>query len=655
MHFPIRSRGMRHLSGIVVAIIAAALLVPSPAAAAASTSTALTLGTPSLSARPGENVTLRMRFDAVPMSEDYRVFVHFVNSNGAIAFGGDHYSPQAPTTWNGSVSYDQTVAIPSTAADGQYTIRVGLFQDHSPWDRATLLPGDGVTVDDELRYIVGTLTIGSTPRVLTLGTQALSGQAGQNVTLRMRFDAVPMSEDYRVFVHFVNSNGAIAFGGDHYSPQAPTTWNGSVSYDQTVAIPSTAADGQYTIRVGLFQDHSPWDRATLLPGDGVTVDDELRYIVGTLTIGAVGATRVLTLGTPSLSVQAGQAVTMRIRFDAVPMAEDYLVFIHVVDTSGAIVLNGGYHSPPTGTSAWSGLVSYDRTVTVPSTLSAGKYDIRVGLFQDHSPWDRVALQAGSGVSVDSGLRYLVGTLTVGGATTPPPTTSGPYGQNAANYRATFTEEFTSGGVDTSLWNDHIWYENSNSTINYKVTNGALKIWPQRDASGNFFNRTIDTDGKYYQTYGFFEMEAKLPVGKGAWPAFWLLNHDGDTRPEIDIMEAYSGGGPTSGWSDSNLHPTTFAATVWPTGAANPSAGQQKLATSDLSAAFHKYGLKWEPNRLTFYFDGQQFYTVNVSMSNRMYILLDLWFGSASGQPDGTTPTGESNSYIVNYVKAWQFQ
>jgi beta-glucanase (GH16 family) len=58
--------------------------------------------------------------------------------------------------------------------------------------------------------------------------------------------------------------------------------------------------------------------------------------------------------------------------------------------------------------------------------------------------------------------------------------------------------------------------------------------------------------------------------------------------------------------------------------------------------------------MTFYFDGKEVYAANVSMGDPMYIMLDLWYGSASGQPDSTTPTGKTNSYEVNYVRAWKF-
>jgi hypothetical protein len=244
--------------------------------------------------------------------------------------------------------------------------------------------------------------------------------------------------------------------------------------------------------------------------------------------------------------------------------------------------------------------------------------------------------------------------------TPPPTNGNvaPFGQDPAHYTSTFSEEFGSG-LDSGLWNDAIFYQGSNATKNYAVDNGVLKIWPQRDGSGNFFDRTIDTDGKYYQTYGYFEMEAKLPYGRGTWPAFWLLNHDAPDpyRPEIDILEAYAGGGPDSGWSDGNLRPTAYASTVWPQGIkGGPAAGSKAFQNlGDLSAGFHKYGAKWEPNRISFYFDGKEMYSVDVSMPNRMYIMLDLWFGSASGAADDSTPQGQSNAFEVNYVRAWSLK
>ncbi|NEX62710.1 glycoside hydrolase family 16 protein [Noviherbaspirillum galbum] len=242
------------------------------------------------------------------------------------------------------------------------------------------------------------------------------------------------------------------------------------------------------------------------------------------------------------------------------------------------------------------------------------------------------------------------------APAPVPANPTPYGQDASQFTLSFDEEFNNG-FNSSVWNDHIWYAGSNATKNFTVENGSLKIWPQRDASGSFFDRTIDTDGKFYQTYGYFEMEAKLPKGKGTWPAFWLFNHIGSRRPEMDIMEAYAGG---EGWGYTNSSnvaiPTTYAPTVWKGDVDGQMMGSRMYDSgTDLSAGFHKYAVKWEPTKQTYYFDGKEVLVVNVTMGDPMYIMLDLWFGSASGTPDNSTPQGKDNSYEVNYVRAWQFK
>lgn len=230
----------------------------------------------------------------------------------------------------------------------------------------------------------------------------------------------------------------------------------------------------------------------------------------------------------------------------------------------------------------------------------------------------------------------------------------PFGQDASDYVLTFADEFDSFNRD--VWSDHIWYEEPNRTRNYTVENGLLKIWPQRDAAGKFFNRTLVTDGKVEQRYGYFEMEAKLPRGKGTWPAFWLFAHPGKRRPEIDIMEAYPGGVDPWGYTDDSgvSRPTAYGMTVWHDEGASAGALQFD-AGRDLSAKFHKYAVKWEPHQQTFYFDGKKVYLVKADMNDRMFILLDLWFGSSSGEPDESTPEGKTNSFEVNYVRAWQFK
>jgi beta-glucanase (GH16 family) len=225
-------------------------------------------------------------------------------------------------------------------------------------------------------------------------------------------------------------------------------------------------------------------------------------------------------------------------------------------------------------------------------------------------------------------------------------------ESTRGYVLTFSDEFDNG-FNTGKWNEAIWYEQSHPIKNFKVENGLLKIWPAPDALGEFHNRTIDTDSKFSQTYGFFEMEAKLPYGRGPWPAFWLFNHIGTKRPEIDIMEGYPGGGPASYWSTADYHSNAYGTTVWRDATTQTGWVMIPSGPIDLSTSFNKYGVRWDPSKITFYFNGRQVYSVNARMRDPMYIILSLWFGSASGPAGSYTPSGESNSFEISYVRAWR--
>jgi beta-glucanase (GH16 family) len=153
----------------------------------------------------------------------------------------------------------------------------------------------------------------------------------------------------------------------------------------------------------------------------------------------------------------------------------------------------------------------------------------------------------------------------------------PVGQNAALYQFTFKDEFSGGythsdaqGLDTDNWVPRLYNTSDDTSKNYQVTAGALKVWP---ATG-FVQRDISSDsslvtGGFGQKYGYIEVSAKLPSSKGVVPKLTLLNHDdnsGTYVPEIDLMVAYPGDinyKRTGYWGDTNSKPIRYQMGVYP--------------------------------------------------------------------------------------------
>lgn len=246
------------------------------------------------------------------------------------------------------------------------------------------------------------------------------------------------------------------------------------------------------------------------------------------------------------------------------------------------------------------------------------------------------------------------------------TTAGPAGAAHGSYGAlTFREEWNVSALDTGKWLTRMFHWTTPELDNWRIENGVLKMWTPRMANGQFLfeNRAMNTDGKFTQRYGWFEMEAKLPRGRGLWPSFWLYAHNDHTRPEIDIMEAYGGG--DQWWSTADGRPIDYGATIWVSPADGSSGDMishqrpswnQNIRMGDLTAGFHKYGALWEPDGITFFFDGQPIApkVKTTRLNQQMYMIIGLGTGNPGtfNAPTGETPTTIANAFEINYVRAW---
>ena len=157
-------------------------------------------------------------------------------------------------------------------------------------------------------------------------------------------------------------------------------------------------------------------------------------------------------------------------------------------------------------------------------------------------------------------------------------------------------------------------------------------------------------------YGYFEMRARIPQrGQFTWPAFWFWNGGGETYREVDVFEFGTknildnilmnvhlagnlDGGP-AGSSGVNNYPDSYVY-ISPDG------------ISDLSDDFHTYGLKWTPNILIWYLDGQPIRTLGGHTPHLdMYLLADIDIQPWIVTPNFVLPA----NYEINYVRGYKSQ
>lgn len=143
---------------------------------------------------------------------------------------------------------------------------------------------------------------------------------------------------------------------------------------------------------------------------------------------------------------------------------------------------------------------------------------------------------------------------------------------------------------------------------------------------SYMSGLLTTAGSFQQTYGYFEIRAKLPAGKGLWPAFWLLPPNGKWPPEIDVFEVL-------GQEPHRVHLSVHSADkgeYWST--------SKPVTVKDTSAGFHDYGLLWTADRLTWFFDGCPMAETPTpaDLHGPMYMLINLAVGGWAGSPNHST-------------------
>jgi len=190
---------------------------------------------------------------------------------------------------------------------------------------------------------------------------------------------------------------------------------------------------------------------------------------------------------------------------------------------------------------------------------------------------------------------------------------------------------------------------------FKVADGILSITASRTPpslktvlfNNEYISGVLTTQSRFAQKYGYFEIRAKVPVGTGVWPAFWMLADDGGWPPEVDIMEG-------RGQRPGDIVMTTH----WriPATQRVERCGFD-FRVPDAATAFHDYGVLWQPDRITYFIDRRPVSEIKVPVgfNDPMYMIVNLAMGSKNfegvGFVDGESP--ETVAFEIDRISAYQ--
>ncbi|MDZ4683192.1 MAG: glycoside hydrolase family 16 protein [Saprospiraceae bacterium] len=244
----------------------------------------------------------------------------------------------------------------------------------------------------------------------------------------------------------------------------------------------------------------------------------------------------------------------------------------------------------------------------------------------------------------------------------------------AKYRLVWADEFKYEGLpDSTRWgydladgcpnvcgwgNNELQYYTQRRAQNARVENGKLIIEAHREAYQNkqYTSARLVSKHKGDWKYGKIEVRAKLPAGRGVWPAIWMLPTDWEyggwpSSGEIDIME-YVGYEPDSVFAC--VHTKSY----------NHSIGTQRpgsLLLSDAHRKFHRYVLEWTEERMDFYVDGKRYHTFANDRTGfeawpfdkAFHLLLNIAVGGNWGGKKGVDDGIWPQRMEVDYVRVYQ--
>ena len=237
----------------------------------------------------------------------------------------------------------------------------------------------------------------------------------------------------------------------------------------------------------------------------------------------------------------------------------------------------------------------------------------------------------------------------------------------------WSDEFdTNGAPDSTKWdydlgdgcpncgwgnNEQQYYTRNQSNV--RIENGGLLIEAKKEEmNGKPYTSTrLVSRKKGDWLYGRVEVKAKLPSGKGTWPAIWMLPTEWKyggwpASGEIDIMEHV---GFDPGVIHGTLHTETY-------NFQKQTQREGKITIPDCTTTFHVYAIEWTPDRIDFFVDEKQYHSVIKNpgddykawpFDQKFHLILNIAVGGNWGGQQGIDDSIWPQRMEVDWVRIYK--
>lgn len=231
----------------------------------------------------------------------------------------------------------------------------------------------------------------------------------------------------------------------------------------------------------------------------------------------------------------------------------------------------------------------------------------------------------------------------------------------------WSDEFDRDGLpDPARWtyeeglirNNELQYYTVRRPENARIEDGSLVIESRKEAyrEAGYSSASLTTKTTASWRYGRVEVRAKLPTGRGMWPAIWMLGTNIDQvgwprSGEIDIME-------NVGFDPDRIHANVHTESF------NHVRGTQKGASIEVPrphADFHVYAVEWFPDHIDFFVDDRKYFSFANSgrgaaewpFDQPHFLIINAAIGGGWGGQQGVDETIFPQRYFIDYVRVYE--